>query len=169
MGMGKLFDKVFDNILTFFGYLSFICILLTMIVMCAEVVMRYFFNKPLGWSIEVCTHLLVYICFLAAPYVLAKDRHVIMDIVYAKMPEAVKVRLDIVNSVLIVLISSIISWYSFRVTMDLYQSGIIVHGTTETPQYLIVGVIFLSGFLLLVESLRRTYRSFYVLFGNKTN
>lgn len=163
MSMGENISNAFDSILKFFGFLAFICIILTMLIMSAEVVMRYFFNKPLGWSVEISTYLLVYICFMAAPYVLAKNKHVTMDIVYSKLSTNVRAWLDLINSVLIILISSIITWYSFWVSLDLYQSGMLVHGTSEIPKYLLVLVIFISGLLLFLESARRTYRYIIIL------
>lgn len=158
MRAGNQIGGLFDKILKLLGILSFICIVMTMIIMSTEVVMRYFFNRPLGWAVELSTYLLVYICFLAAPYVLLQNKHVMMDIVYAKLPVNTRCWLDLISSILMIFVSSIITWYSYKVTMDLFQSGMLVHGTLEIPKYIIVGVMFISGLLLVVESIRRTVR-----------
>ena len=163
IGLGKRFGKAFDSVLKTLGILSFICIIITMLIMSTEVVMRYFLNRPLGWSVEISTYLLVYICYMAAPYVLKNERHVTMDIVYSVLPVHLKAWLDVITSFLIIVISLTITWYSWKVTMDLYQTGLLVHGTVEIPKYMIVLIILVSGLLLVIESTRRTIRHLLTL------
>ena len=57
----KAFEKVCIRLNTFTGVLSGVLIVLTMLVIVANIAGRYLFNSPLLGSIELCRTLLVII------------------------------------------------------------------------------------------------------------
>ena len=40
------------------------CILFMMLAICYSVILRYFWNKPVPWIVEVSSYLMLYITFL---------------------------------------------------------------------------------------------------------
>ena len=71
-----LFDKANEglaNVLSF-GLIGIMCIQVM------DVVLRYFFNNPTIWAMDVNTMTFTGICFLAGGYALLHDSHVRLDI-----------------------------------------------------------------------------------------
>ena len=82
-----------DAIIT--GTTLTICVILVN----ANVIMRYFFNSPIHWSEEVVTSLFVWTVFIGSSYAYRKHSHLGVDIVINLMPKKMK---TVVKSVMAV-------------------------------------------------------------------
>lgn len=80
------------------------CVLLFLLLSVATVniVCRYFFGIPLIWAEELSNYLFVWIGLLASTYVLAKSEHISITFVRDRLPEKVRVVLDILINVLLI-------------------------------------------------------------------
>lgn len=65
----------------------------------ANVIMRYFFNNPIHWSEEVVTSLFVWTVFIGSSYAYRKHSHLGVDILVNLMPPKMKVVVKSVMSV----------------------------------------------------------------------
>ena len=65
----------------------------------ANVIMRYFFNNPIHWSEEVVTSLFVWIVFIGSSYAYRKHSHLGVDILVNLMPPKMKAVVKSVMSV----------------------------------------------------------------------
>ncbi|MEW6264497.1 MAG: TRAP transporter small permease [Thermodesulfobacteriota bacterium] len=54
------------------------------------VVLRYALNRPIGWSEEVSTYLMIWAAFLGAAYALKEDAHIGVDLLLSRLPERFK-------------------------------------------------------------------------------
>jgi len=54
------------------------------------VVLRYAFNRPIGWSEEISTYLMIWAVFLGASYALKEDAHIGVDLLLSRLPERFK-------------------------------------------------------------------------------
>ena len=66
----------------------------------ANVIMRYFFNNPIHWSEEVVTSLFVWTVFIGSSYAYRKHSHLGVDILVNLMPPKMKAVVKSVMSVL---------------------------------------------------------------------
>lgn len=57
------------------------------VVICVDVVMRYFFNRSQAWITEFEWHLFALVFLIGASYTLKHNDHVRVDLFYAKMSE----------------------------------------------------------------------------------
>ena len=73
-----------DAIIT--GTTLTICVILVN----ANVIMRYFFNNPIHWSEEIVTSLFVWTVFIGSSYAYRKHSHLGVDIVVNMLPKKVK-------------------------------------------------------------------------------
>lgn len=55
-----------------------------------QIISRYFFNMPLGWTQEVCLTLWLWLVFWAASFCLREKDHIRFDVVYAMTPRKVQ-------------------------------------------------------------------------------
>ncbi|MFU0831469.1 MAG: hypothetical protein ACFWUC_00780 [Oscillospiraceae bacterium] len=70
-------------------------ILVMLVVLFAQVLMRYVFNSPLVWSEEVARYLFVYLTFIGISFGISKGTHIRMEFLINKFPVIVRKILDI--------------------------------------------------------------------------
>lgn len=75
----------------------------------ANVIMRYFFNSPIRWAEEVVTSLFVWTVFIGSAYAYRKHSHLGVDILVNLMPPKVKVVVKAVMSVVELLVLSMLT------------------------------------------------------------
>ena len=152
-------DKgTFDWIIDGMAFVAGILLVATVLIVCIEVCMRYFFQKPQVWTVEVCEYILFSIAFLGAPWLLKKGGHVSVDVVIEHLGSKSQDRLRLLSMVTGVLISAIICWFSLATAWDCYKSGVLVTKTLTIPKHYFLMLIFLGYFLLLVEFTRQFFQ-----------
>jgi TRAP-type C4-dicarboxylate transport system permease small subunit len=62
--------------------------------------MRYVFDMPTIWSVEVSSYLLLLVIFTATAYTLQTDGHVRVDIITIRLPEKPRTILSIITAFL---------------------------------------------------------------------
>ncbi len=147
--------KVFDSLLSISMFLSSLLLVFTTLAVCTDVILRYFFNRPLVWVDEISEYILLYLTFLGTAWVFKREGHVVVDILLIKLSERRRALLNAISSLLCVPISLWLVWYGAQVTWDHYQRGIYNPTLLEFPKALVIAVIPVGSFLLLVEILRR--------------
>ncbi len=123
-----------------------------------NVVMRYFFNRPLKGVDELCEYSLVYIAFLGAAMVLKKNKHVILDLLVSRLELRSAALLNTITSIVCLVICLILTWYGATVTLKYFQTGVL-GSTTELgiPSAATFIIIPIGSFLLAIQFCRRTY------------
>jgi TRAP-type C4-dicarboxylate transport system permease small subunit len=140
----KLFENIFDRILSLLMALACLILALVTLSVCLEVVLRYFFNRPQIWVIEFSEYALLYITFLGAAWVLKSDGHVTVDLAVSLM----------------FLVSAVLVVYGTRVTWSYYVKGLYNPTVLEIPTSAILIIIPIGGLTLLIQSVRGFIRSF---------
>ena len=151
--IGKLFDHI--NTLMIIAC-AILAVGLTFIVG-TDITLRYLFNKPLGWVKEVSEYILVGLGFLLAAWILKDDAHVKMDLVLTKVSLKTQIIMNTITSIISTIVVMIITWFSFRVTFDFYQTKIVTPTVLEPPKWILMTPIVVGCFLLAVQFIRRTY------------
>ncbi|MGN0773758.1 MAG: TRAP transporter small permease [Candidatus Ventricola sp.] len=101
-----------DAIIT--GTTLTICVILVN----ANVIMRYFFNSPIHWSEEVVTSLFVWTVFIGSSYAYRKHSHLGVDIVVNLMPpkmkSVVKSIMSVVEFLVLVMLTVVSAQYVYH-------------------------------------------------------
>ena len=101
-----------DAIIT--GTTLTICVILVN----ANVIMRYFFNNPIHWSEEVVTSLFVWTVFIGSSYAYRKHSHLGVDIVINMMPQkmkqVVKTIMSVVEFLVLLMLTVVSSQYVYH-------------------------------------------------------
>lgn len=74
------------------------------------VVLRYVFNRPIGWSEEISTYLMVWAAFLGAAYTLKEDAHIGVDLLLSRLPERLKNPFLLFHCVVGLIFCSLLFW-----------------------------------------------------------
>jgi TRAP-type C4-dicarboxylate transport system permease small subunit len=151
--------KCFDSLLKYLKLVTCLILVFIAVSVCIEVVLRYFFNKPQVWVIELSEYGLLYITFLAAGWVLKAKAHISIDLVVDRLKQRTKALFSIVHSILITGVSIVLVWYGVRVTWTYFSRGTYNPTILEVPTAAILVVIPFGGLFLLIQSIREIISS----------
>jgi TRAP-type C4-dicarboxylate transport system permease small subunit len=155
--MTKL-NKIYDRILDITVILAGALLIFQMVSVCLEVVLRYFFNRPTTWVVEIAAYIVLWIPYLGAAWILRNDGHVRMDLLLGFVSPKIRLILNIFTSFIAAFICVILTWYGVKVVIDLYQTNFLTQTYLMLHKWPIIAVIPLSTFLLLIEFLRKIGR-----------
>jgi TRAP-type C4-dicarboxylate transport system permease small subunit len=157
MKLSTKVNSIFDRTIDLLAFLAAIMIIFTMLLVSAEVVMRYFLRRPIAWDVEITEYLLLYITFLAAAWVLKREGHVRIDILLNRLTPRSQAMLGIITSILGILICGALVWYGTLVTWDHFLRQVTyARSLLEVPYYPILAIIPVGSLLLMLQFVRRT-------------
>jgi TRAP-type C4-dicarboxylate transport system permease small subunit len=148
-------DRAFDFAVDGCAFLSGALIFLTMLGTSVDVLSRYLFNRPIQEMVALTEFALLYITFLAAPWLLKMSGHIQMDFFVSRMSPRRKAAFEIVGCILGVFISLVLIWYGTQVTRELWIMK--VHDLFKLegfPKAIIVAIIPIGSILLLFQFIK---------------
>ncbi len=122
-----------------------------MLVVSLDSVLRYAFNNPLGWVVEVNEYLLLYVTFLGAPWLLRQDGHVRVDLLFAYMSERTARRLTLWTSVLGAAACLVLCVFGCQSTWEAFVRELPEIKTLAIPRWTLLWVIPYGSLLLSIE------------------
>jgi TRAP-type C4-dicarboxylate transport system permease small subunit len=88
------------------------------IIVCAQVVMRYFFNFTPEWSEELSRYLIVWTIFIGAAIGVRENIHIGVDAVIRLMPEKGKLFLEFLLNAMGAIVAGVLIWLSIGFILD---------------------------------------------------
>ncbi len=144
-------DRVIDRIGQLVSWISLLLILL----ICVDVIMRYFLNTSKIWMVEMEWHLFSVLFLLGASYTLLHDKHVRVDLFYEnyspqrrRLVNALGILIFAIPWCLIILTSS----WDYALNSFSFREGSPQPGGLPA-RYIVKSIIFCGYFLLLVQAL----------------
>lgn len=157
--------KLYNGLVNGGAALSGIIFLFMMLLVCVDVVLRYIFNDPLAWGVEVCEYLLLYVTFLGAAWLLRQRGHVRVDILLSYMSENASRRVNVATALIGAVACLFLVIFGIETTWDAYVRGIPEIKTLSIPKWTLYWIIPYGSFLLFIEFLLEVGR---VMRGPKT-
>ena len=124
------------------------------LAICAEVVLRYGFNRPISWVVEISEYALLWITFLGASWVLRNGGHVRVDILLKFLSRPALRACGLLSSASGVLISLVLVVFGSNITWTLMARGSFRPSVVGIPTWIVVVVIPVGGLLLFFRFLR---------------
>ena len=160
MNFIKFLNYFIDKIIDLTAVLGAVVLAGITLLVGSDVIMRYFFNRPIGNAFEISEHSLVFITFLVAPWVLKKDQHVKMDGILRHFDKKNQLLINIITSFIGSIVCLILFIYGIQGTWDYFQRGLSFPGGMRIKQYPILSVIVLSYIMLSIQFIRRGHSLF---------
>jgi len=157
MGRISRLERVFDSVTDAMARVCDLILMFLMLSVCADVVLRYFFNRPQAWIVEISEYLLLYITFLGAAWVLSKEGHVIVDIVITRVSPKIRNTFGVISSMIGAFVYLVIFYFGSIETLDLFKRGVPNPSVLEFPKAPLVAVIPFGSFFFAVQFIRRTF------------
>lgn len=134
----RRFEKVvsaIDNTLMVVGCAMLFAL---MLIVVADVSMRYAFNKPLAWSFEIISsYLMPGLFFMAAAHTLKANAHVSVDILHNYVSRRTRYVFEAVSSTLAAPVFAMAAWVSAQNTWKDWQTGAASSSGMELPTWTI--------------------------------
>lgn len=150
----------FDRILGFASILGMGMILFAMLFLCAHVFMRYIFDKPLNWTLDVSSIFLLYITLLAAAWLQKFEGHVSIDFIFGFLKPKSQLKLHIFNSIICAISFLIMIWFGIKETITVYRMDLYEDMPLEPPKWILIVVIPIGCLMLFIQFIRRIHGFF---------
>jgi C4-dicarboxylate transporter DctQ subunit len=154
MGVLQSLERVFDRTLTALVILASIILFLVTMSVCLEVVLRYFFNRPQVWVIELSEYSLLYITFLGAAWVLRGQGHISVDLLTGLLSQRGRSLCSFISYSVCLLVSLVLVIFGVRVSWNYFVKGLYNPTILEIPTAYILVIIPVGGLTLLVQAVR---------------
>ena len=146
----------FDHLINLMAFLGGILLALVILVVTVAVVSRYFFNRPIGWSIEICEYALVCITFLIAAWVLRGEGHVRMDLVLNWLNPKAQAAMNSITSSVSTAVCLCLTLFGIKVSWDLFQNDYFTPTILMLPKFIFIAVMAFGCLVLSIQFMRRT-------------
>jgi TRAP-type C4-dicarboxylate transport system permease small subunit len=152
-------EAIFDGVVDGMAFFAAVLIVLLMLFISIDVILRYFFSRPLFWMHEMAEYALLYITFTGTAWLLKDDAHVKVDILMPFLSSNKKRVLDIAVGIIGIFICVVLTYEGVKVAWDHLERG--VHSSTllSFPKGPLLAIIPIGTFLLLIQFIRRTMTS----------
>jgi len=150
---------VFDNVIRYANYVAAGVLVFIVLSVGGQVFLRYFFGAPIAWVTESNEMCLLFIAFLSTAWLLRQEGHVSLDIIITRFSPRRQNMINAVTSAICVIVLIVLVWYGGVETLEHYQRKLYRPTMLGFPEAAYLWVIPLGFFMLAVQFLRRSLRS----------
>ncbi len=151
-------------------FTAWLCLVLVLMI-AAEVILRYTMSVGAVWAQEMEWHLLAVIALWGISYTQKEDAHVRVDILYQYFSERTKDWIEFLTALFVMVpISFYVAWLSWGFMIHSYDMGEISPDPGGLEYRFLLKSFVLTGFLLLgIQSIAATLRYGVKLFATNNN
>jgi len=158
----KLFAKsgtVFDRVMDILVVVACVIFTFAMLLVCADVIMRYAFNHPIKITLEICEYILVGIVSLGMAWLLREEGHVKIDFLLSHFNSGQQALITGITSAIGAVFVLIITWYGAENTFSLMQRPFAVEtGILRIHKSVLLIPLAIGCFLFFIQLIRRAYK-----------
>lgn len=155
--MGKLFDRILFAL----AWAAAVILLVVTLSIDVDVVRRYIFRCPLVGVIDIAEFALLYMLFLGTTWLLAKDKHVKIDILLVSLPRKTQHIVNTISSSIAALAVLMLCIFGWIITWEAFQANAHLTEAIIVPKAAVYVVIPFGSSLLTIQFIRRA-RNFWI-------
>ena len=115
--------RYIDRLSELAGYMSAILILASMLIVCYGVFLRYVLGASTVWQLELSTYFLMFAAFVGGAYGLKHGDHVNLSLIVDRLPEKVRLYVQLVASILGFLFVAIVAAIAYVLWWETTEAG----------------------------------------------
>jgi C4-dicarboxylate transporter, DctQ subunit len=115
--------RYIDRLSELAGYASAVLILVSMLVVCYGVALRYVFGASTVWQLELSTYFLMFAAFVGGAYGLKHGDHVNLSLIVERLPGKTRLSVQLVASVMGLLFVAVVAVIGYVLWWETTQSG----------------------------------------------
>ena len=151
------FSAGFDRTIGSLAVLAASLIVLLMVGVSINVVMRYFFSKPIMGMEEVTEYFLLWLTFLGTAWVLRRGKHVRIDFLVDRLNPKAQAVLGVILSTIAAVVFFFIVWYGAQACVEYIQRDVYLPQVLRPRKGIVWAIIPVGSFILAIQFLRNTY------------
>jgi TRAP-type C4-dicarboxylate transport system permease small subunit len=148
-------------------------LLLTMLVICADVLLRNVRIIPgvlgVSWANEVTEYALYFITMLTAPWLLRQGMHIRIDVLLRALPPRLAWYCEWAADVIALGCCGVIAWYGVKAVLSSHAIGGMVVKVLSVPEWWLLAPLPAAFALLGIEVLFRMHRLYAAERGPRTD
>lgn len=156
---GKPLYEITRPIVKFAAYISIAVVVFNLVLLCANVFMRYVFDSPIKGTSEIVTMMMAWVAYMGMAYTLLNGKHMQLEALYEKLQGRAKH----IASFLIYLLATILFLFFVKASFNVFwQSWLIKEeSVASVTVYVFIGKFgtFLGWILLAVQAALMTVYS----------
>jgi len=153
MGYFRRFTRLLARAENVFAELAILILVLCAASICADVLLRYFFGRPLMGSTELTEYALVYITFLGAAWAVSRGAHIDIDAFVIHMPEQAQKVCALVGNLVSLGVACALTVFGAWTTWTAYVRHLFKPTLLEVPTWIVLVVIPFGSFVLALRYL----------------
>ncbi len=151
----NVFFKLIDALSGFGGGLSALIMLIVAGFVVAEVLSRFFFNKPTNWSVEYSIYGVVAVSFLGAAYVEKQGLHIRVDFLAERLSAWTKTALELLTYAWSLVFLVFFLNFAFTMVKNAWVLHRVSVTVLRTPMWIPYSIMLLGFFLLFLQFLKQ--------------
>jgi len=120
----------------------------------ADVILRYFFNKPIKGVYSITEVMLITVVFLGLAYTQSEKGHVSIDLITNRLSSGTRLIWDNVLLLITIGMTALMTWQSFIQFLVLLHTGVMQRQYLAIPRYPFMAILFIGLVLFLLLLLR---------------
>ena len=155
--MGKLFDRIL------FALACAAAVILSIVTLSidVDVVRRYIFQRPMASVIDIAEYALLFMLFLGTAWLLAKDKHVKIDVLLVNLPRKAQHIVNTVSSSIAAVATLMMCLFGWVITWEAFQANAHLAKAIIVPKAVIYIIIPIGSLLLTIQCIRRA-RNYWI-------
>lgn len=163
----KSFYKFNAAIATWTHWLAMAMVCAMFIIVTYDVVLRYFFNNPTIWVMELSGYAMALSVTLAAAFTLKEGGHVIVDVVVMRLSKKTRAIMDIVGLLLSEIYVVIFSYQAIMMALKARQYNWHEQTVLGSPLFPYQLIFSLGGFILALMVIAEIGKRIVILSENQ--
>lgn len=155
MGLARKVSDFIDAISRLTGILSAFLMGAIAFIVSYEVVMRYVFRSPTGWTIEFVPFLILWGGFIGASLTLKEDRHIRVDLLMRHLSPKSRTIMHAITGGIGLIFCSVLFVEGVKMVMQTKELGTVTSGTFEIPIFIPQLCIPVGAVLLFLQFMKR--------------
>ncbi|MGI6451257.1 MAG: TRAP transporter small permease [Desulfitobacteriia bacterium] len=147
-------NRVIDFIINLMAGIAAVIMGALLVGICYATFSRFVFNAPLARTVELAAYSLIYITFLAAPWLLRQRGHINVDLILLALKGRAKRGLILFTDIIGTILSIVLFYFSYLITLSNYTDNVRIMDSSNTPQYLLLIAIPISSLFLAIQFVR---------------
>jgi len=169
MSLAKKATQFVDMISTITGIFAAFLMGCMAFIVTYEVIMRYVFNSPTGWTIEFVPFMILWGGFVGAALTLKRDRHIRVDILIRYLSPKSQTIMSVFTTTIGIVFCSALFVEGINMVIQTKELGTRTSGTFELPIFIPQLCVPVGAALLVLQFLMLFCQAIYSLASGKIN
>jgi TRAP-type C4-dicarboxylate transport system permease small subunit len=156
--VARALNAVYVAVVNALAALAGLTFALTAILITVNVVLRAVHERSLFGLFDAIEYALMAATFLAAPWVLARNAHVTVDIALIALPPNARRRVAQAGNLFAAVLAATFFWFALEATLASFARGSTVRTSFVFPEWWALSVMPAAMFLMAIEFVLRYFR-----------